>query len=84
MLKIYCMFDNHTFASVDMGGKRDDMLRQIGRLMCKNGGASFFVRDRYDATISALDWHSHDDPAGSGDWIDRVLTEESFQKIMAA
>lgn len=83
MLKIWCMFDNHTFASVDA----DDRLgirTRVRKLVRQRHGASFFVRDEFDAMMNGLTWHSRDSFDGLDDWLDRLEVEISFKKLQVA
>lgn len=83
MLKVWCMFDNHTFAPVTFSD-RPSLIKAAGKLIALKRGASFFVRDEYDATINSLHWHSRDTEVGMFKWADAVMVEHSFRKLMVA
>lgn len=83
MLKIWCMFDNHTFASVD-ASSREAIEKRVRELILKRRGASFFVRDEFDANMRDLNWHSYDTLKGFDAWLARFEVEQSFRKMMGA
>ena len=84
-MKVYCMFDNHGFASIELGNRYSTIARVI-ELIERKKGASFFVRDEYDATLENLTrmWGDKMSPADVESWIDDVLAEQSFRKLMCA
>lgn len=82
-MKVYCMFDNHTFASVTFTD-REGLLTRAKELTERKCGASFFVRDESDATLRGMDWHSRDCMDGADAWVRRVMQEYDFRKLMAA
>lgn len=82
-MKAWCMFDNHTFAQVEITTRAGVHLRVEELIMLKRG-ASFFVRDEFDATLNALDWHSHDNLHGLEDWVNRLFVEDEFHRLMVA
>lgn len=83
MLKIYCMFDNHTFATV-RATDREGIAARVKELIRLKKGASFFVRDGSDASMECLSWHSRDDLSKLDEWLDRVMEELAFAKLMVA
>ena len=92
MLKAWCMFDNHTFARVDLT-TRDEIVERIKYLSELNKGMTLFVKDG-DATLgsngspfdkSPFELYGQDaSDSAIVDWADRVLSEVAFRKLMDA
>lgn len=89
MLKIWFMFDNHTFGKVT-GKDRDTLIEQARDFFRQDGCGSLFVRDESDATVRALDLHGR--PLNNGkygvlfseieEWADKIEAERSFRTLM--
>ena len=82
----YCMFDNHTFASIDLTTHRYSIIARVVELIERKRGASFFVHDEFDARLDCLTRMRGDKmkPAEIEEWVDAVLREKDFWRLMAA
>lgn len=72
-LTVHCMFDNHTFASVDTSSE-GVMVARIRDLIAEKRGAGFFVRDELGRTRNDLSWESRDDERGMMKFVRGVLS----------
>lgn len=91
-MKIWYMFDNHTFAQIKETD-RAGILAHAERLLNEDSCGSFFVRDECDATLSNLTLHTQRlnkdsykygiSTARLKKWVDEVLAERSFRMLMA-
>lgn len=85
-MKAYCMFDNHTFAGINLDGNKYSVVARVAELIGRNKGASFFVRDEFEATLNNLTRMRGDkmSPTEVSEWVDAVFEELSFRKLMVA
>ena len=83
-LKAWCMFDNHTFARVDLT-TRDEIVERVKYLRSLNMGMTLFVREGGVEFGSPFELHERDaSDSAITDWADRVLSEVAFRKLMDA
>lgn len=91
MLKAWCMFDNHTFASVPLVSKQEIVAR-VQRLRDLRAGMSLFVRDGdrelgQHVLFGTSPFELHGDDLTDEEiavWADKVLEEVAFRKLMDA
>jgi hypothetical protein len=90
-VKAWFMYDNHCFASVELG-KREAIIKRVTALFAEDGCGSLFARDDADATLHSLTLHGQ--RMGNGkwgvsaeaieEWADSVLAEKKFRTYMDA
>lgn len=85
MMTAWCMFDNHTFARIELGG-RETISARVRSLFDRRMGASLFVRDASDASLDNLTFHQRKDTSDADieAWIDRLMIEVNFERLMNA
>jgi hypothetical protein len=91
-MKIWFMFDNHTFAPPITTFERETMINSAIAMFAQDGCGSLFVKDIYGGGLENLTLNGHMLDNGRYGilreeierWVDAVLTELSFQKAMVA
>ena len=89
MLKIWFMYDNHTFAKVT-DRSRGGLIQAAKELFGEDGCGALFVRDEHDCELYALTLNGHRQSDGRygvldrevEEWADKILVEESFRQVM--
>ncbi len=85
MLKVWFMFDNHTFARIEPLD-RESLVKQATELFAEDRYGMLAVRDR-DAPLGSLYLHGNGkpaDPTELGKWADAVVREIEFARLMVA
>jgi hypothetical protein len=88
-LKVWFMYDNHTFARVEEI-TREELIARGKSLFDEDGCGSMFVRDAAEAQIDSLTLHGHMlrprkwgvTKAELAKWADAVVAERSFRTLM--
>lgn len=90
MLTAWCMFDNHAFARVELSSKKD-IIQRVKTLQAKMKGASLFVSDGAvelgqrgmfePSPFELMDVDTASD-LEIEEWVQNVLKEVAFQKLM--
>lgn len=85
-MQAWFMFDNHTFARVDLSVGRRQVIDRVTELFRKDASGSLFLKDSYGSTIEALTMHFRPTTVYEeiAAWADRALQEVSFTKLMNA
>ncbi len=91
MLHVWFMYDNHTFAKVQLAA-RDRMIERVVELFEEDGCGSLYVRDDMDATIRSLTLDGRCLNNGKygvpfreiAAWVEKVTDEQAFHKLMCA
>lgn len=86
MVKVWFMFDNHTFERVD-SSDHASIVRDAYRLLTEDSYGMLVVRDSQDATMQGLYFHGdgkEPDMAKIDAWASRVMAEIEFDRLMAA
>jgi len=90
-VKIYFMYDNHTFARFGNWITKDDLYKRARKLFKEDGCGTLFARDMRDGDLRSLDLHGHQLSNSSWGvtelelraWTDKVLEEDSFARLVA-
>lgn len=91
MLRIWFMFDNHTFAKIAPTLDAAALVQSAEKLFAKDGCGMLFVRDALGGDLKSLTLHGRQlgnrswgvTKSDLANWAAAVLVEESFQRLVA-
>lgn len=82
-MRVWYMASNHTFAGIPIT-TRQEIVNRAAELFKMDKHGSLFVRDRMGGRLETLTLHGPVTRDDLNEWLDKLLIEDEFDRLISA